>query len=76
MKAACPKDYKHTKQSSMSDTKLNHITQKSDEFTVSIDRATTGINAGCYRPPFIEGVLFSDRDTNSDQNIGTCCRRS
>ena len=43
------------------------MTHKSEAFDVSVDRATTGINAGCFKPAYVEGVVFSDKNTNSIQ---------
>jgi len=68
VKAACPKDYRHSKLYATSATKVHPVTQVSESFDVSIDHATTGINAGCYKPALVEGVVFSDKNTNSVQD--------
>jgi uncharacterized surface anchored protein len=68
VKTACPKDYRHSKLTATSATRLHPVTQVSEAFDVSIDRATTGINAGCYKPALVEGVVFSDKNTNSVQD--------
>jgi hypothetical protein len=71
VKTACPKDYRHSKLYATSATRLHPTTQVSEAFDVSVDRATTGINAGCYKPTLVEGVVFSDKNTNSVQEEGT-----
>lgn len=76
VKAACPKDYRHSKLYATSATKVHPVTQVSESFDVSIDRATTGINAGCYKPALVEGVVFSDKNTNSIQDTSTLLIRS
>jgi hypothetical protein len=75
VKAACPKDYRHSKLYATSATKVHPVTQVSESFDVSIDRATTGINAGCYKPALVEGVVFSDKNTNSIQDTSTLLER-
>jgi len=61
--AACPKEYK---QYTTPLTKVDPITQVSEIFSVGTNKAVTGINIACYKPPTIEGVVFSDKNTNSD----------
>jgi len=71
VRLACPKDYKASRQHDASHVRINPTTQISEVFELSVDHSVKDMSAGCYKPPVVEGVVFSDRNTNSNQEAGT-----
>jgi len=70
VRLACPKDYKASRQHDASHVRINPTTQISEVFELSVDHSVKDMSAGCYKPPVVEGVVFSDRNTNSNQEAG------
>jgi hypothetical protein len=64
----CPTGYKLSRTYEGAHTKVDPTLGKTQLFGITASKATTGLNAACYRPPAILGTVFNDINANSVQD--------